>query len=88
MLEVIDFLHELRLAIGDGVRILVVPLWIQPSDGVSEDDAMMLIDQWQRKLATVGDPWLKVRSLTLDAPAVADRVDVLAETDPQETADE
>jgi hypothetical protein len=88
MLEMIDFLQDLRHAIGDGVRILVAALWMQPNDGVSENNAATYIDQWQRKLATVGDAWLQVCPLTLDVHAVQDRVDVLTETDNKETADE
>jgi hypothetical protein len=87
MLEVVDFLRELRHAIDAGVRILVVALWIPLGDGVREADVALYVDQWQRKLTTIGDPWLKVRSLTLDTPALQDRVDVLAQHDNQEMAD-
>lgn len=87
MLEMVDFLHDLRQAIDDGVRILVVALWMQHGDGRGEAEAVVATEQWQRKLVATGDPWLKVRTLTLDAPAVWDGVDALAEHDNRGMAD-
>ncbi|MEM1027423.1 MAG: DUF2868 domain-containing protein, partial [Planctomycetota bacterium] len=50
VLEFLDFLSDLRQALGDGRAIEVQPI----GDG---DRAM-----WQRKLASVGDPWLRLVS--------------------------
>jgi len=49
LLELVDFLRELRRALGDGREIAVIP-----SGG---DDVAHLA--WRRKLSAVGDPWLR-----------------------------
>lgn len=48
VLDVLDFLRDLRGAMGDGDAIEVMPV----GDGDRE--------VWKKKLATVGDPWLRL----------------------------
>lgn len=62
MLEVVDFLGALRRAIGEGERIVVLPIAMS-SQTLASHVYEQQCDIWQRKLATVGDPWLRVQSL-------------------------
>ncbi len=70
VMDMVDFLGDLRQALNDGCRIRVAPLWIPHGDTVSDGNAAVYIEQWRHKMATLGDPWLSVRTLRLDAPAV------------------
>jgi uncharacterized protein DUF2868 len=62
MLEVVDFLCALRRAIGEGARIVVLPIAMSPQ-ALAAHVYQQQCAVWQRKLATVGDPWLRVQSL-------------------------
>jgi hypothetical protein len=62
MLEVVDFLGALRRAIGEGARIVVLPIALSPQ-ALAAQVYQQQCDIWQRKLATVGDPWLRVQPL-------------------------
>jgi len=55
--EFLDFVSDLRRAIGDGRSINVAPV-----DADSEQK-----DVWQKRLATLGDPWLAVRDVRREA---------------------
>ncbi len=63
LMDLVDFIVELRRAMGEGRPIHVVPVNVG-ADGrlaaASKNDLAI----WRRKMATVGDPWLKVA----DAP--------------------
>jgi hypothetical protein len=56
MLELMDFLADLRQALGDGEAIELMPV----GDGDRE--------VWRKKLATSDDPWLRLVSETSDTP--------------------
>ena len=62
MLEVVDFLCTLRRDIGRGQRMIVLPVAMSPQAHASHVYQQQC-DIWQRKLATVGDPWLRVQAL-------------------------
>lgn len=55
MAELHDFLQALRRDLGDGQRVLVVP--VGPDGGPAE---ARHVDMWARSLAQLGDPWLRV----------------------------
>lgn len=57
-LELVDFVTELRAAIGEGVPITVMPLRIE-ADAPTRADASEL-QQWQAMLSRAKDPWLRV----------------------------
>jgi len=57
--EVLDFLRELRRAMGDGTPIVVVPVGAD-ADGRATAPQPRHRDIWRRAVATVGDPWLRV----------------------------
>ena len=62
MLDVVDFLCALRRAIGEGEaprRAAHSPVPQALATHVYQQQC----DIWQRKLATVGDPWLRVQAL-------------------------
>ena len=63
MLEVVDFLCQLRREIGPGQRLVVLPIAMSPQ-AIASHAYQQQCDIWQRKLATMGDPWLRVQSLT------------------------
>jgi Protein of unknown function (DUF2868) len=62
MLDVVDFLGALRGALGAGERIVVLPIAMSPEARASHVYQQQCAI-WQRKLATVGDPWLRVQAL-------------------------
>jgi hypothetical protein len=62
MLEVVDFLCALRRALGEGERIVVMPIAMSP-EALASPVYQQQCNIWQRKLATMGDPWLRVQSL-------------------------
>ena len=62
MLDVVDFLCALRRAIGEGQRIVLLPIAMSPQ-ALASHVYQQQCDIWQRKLATVGDPWLRVQAL-------------------------
>ena len=62
MLDVVDFLCALRRAIGEGERIVVLPIALS-LQALATHVYQQQCDIWQRKLATVGDPWLRVQAL-------------------------
>ena len=57
-----NFLGELRVRLGDGAPLVVVPVELD-TDGrpALAEEADLL--QWTRKLVTLGDPWLRVEVL-------------------------
>lgn len=87
MMEIADFLHDLRQAIGSGVRILVVALQMVPANGPGDSDADVAIEQWQRKLTTIGDPWIRVRPLRLSADVMQIGMAIPCKPDQQEATD-
>ena len=62
ILEVVDFLGGLRRAIGEGERIVVLPIAMS-LQALASHAYQQQCNIWQRKLATVGDPWLRVQLL-------------------------
>ena len=62
MLEVVDFLGTLRRDIGRGQRMVVLPVAMSPQ-ALTSHVYQQQCDIWQRKLATVGDPWLRVQAV-------------------------
>jgi hypothetical protein len=62
MLDVVDFLCALRRAIGEGERLVVLPIALSPQ-ALATHVYQQQCDIWQRKLATLGDPWLRVQAL-------------------------
>ena len=87
MMEIVDFLHDLRRAIGSGVRILVVALQMASDHAAGDSEAEMTFEQWQHKLTTIGDPWLQVRPLTLPAEAILTAMGSQIKADNQEAPD-
>jgi hypothetical protein len=63
MLEVVDFLCKLRRDIGAGQRLVVLPVAMS-TQAVTSKAYQQQCDIWQRQLATLGDPWLRVQSIT------------------------
>jgi hypothetical protein len=66
VLEFLDFLAELRAALGDGKPIAVVPLAVD-AGGRAQAPVPEQAGPWRRRLETAGDPWL-VAHTTLDPP--------------------
>lgn len=87
MMEIVDFLCDLRQAIGSGERILLVALQMPLAEGTSGIDANLAFEQWQHKLTTIGDPWLKVRPLTLSAQLLQSGMAEQLKPDTQEATD-
>jgi hypothetical protein len=59
LLELMDFLGEMRLALGDGVPIAVTPIGLDRDGGVRPVDEAHL-RQWTRRVRATGDAWLSV----------------------------
>lgn len=59
MLETLEFLKALRLAVGERVPIWVCPL-AEDAEGRRVSDDPEHLSQWVRRLRTLGDPWLRV----------------------------
>jgi hypothetical protein len=66
VLEVLDFLADLRTALGEGKPIAVVPLALD-GEGRASAPAPGQARQWRRRLDTAGDPWL-VTHTSLEPP--------------------
>ena len=64
LLEAVDFLRDLRDAVGDGVPMVVVPL-DRGEDGRMEtaDAESQGVIQWRKRVRASGDPWLSVGRL-------------------------
>jgi len=62
VLELLDFLAELREALGDGRPVLVVPLALDGSSAPAAPAARDAV-QWQRAADRLGDPWTSVHTL-------------------------
>ena len=62
ILEFVDFVTELRAALGDAVAIIIVPVALGPA---GEPAAPLDTDreQWTMRVGSIGDPWLSIRSL-------------------------
>lgn len=63
MLEVVDFLGDLRRALGPGVSVTLTPLALDGSGRVTEPSATHLA-QWQRKAKSAGDAWVSVATVS------------------------
>lgn len=59
VIEVTDYLKQLRAQVGEHVAIVVVPIASEPSGAVVSGDPE-LAAQWRRRVTAVGDPWLTV----------------------------
>ncbi|MBW2275667.1 MAG: DUF2868 domain-containing protein [Deltaproteobacteria bacterium] len=66
--DYVDFVRELRTALGRG-RPLVVALCNRGEDGALLPAEPRQATQWRRRLAELGDPWLRVESLAAEASA-------------------
>ena len=53
--ECLDFLRELRDGMGDGGRVVVVPLGLQGRPSPDADRS------WRHGVQRIGDPWIRVR---------------------------
>jgi hypothetical protein len=60
-----DFISELRQALGKG-RPVVVALCNRAEDGALLPAEPAQCAQWRRRLAELGDPWLRVDSLVVE----------------------
>ena len=60
VLDLLDFLADLREALGAGDPIVVMPVWLESSQQAVHP---VHLAQWRRKLAAVGDPWLAVATV-------------------------
>jgi hypothetical protein len=69
LLELIDFLKELRNAVGPGREVVVLAVALD-TDGALEAPPDRALDVWQRQLSRARDPWLQVFPLL---PAEASR---------------
>lgn len=62
VMDFVDFVRDLRQALGDGVRIVVAPVYLTSEmSKPSQNEAHLR--QWQKKMETLGDPWLQVHAL-------------------------
>lgn len=61
LLEFLDFLADLRRALGDGVPITVLPVGQAAAGGTAAPRPADL-EQWRARAYSLGDPWLSVRS--------------------------
>lgn len=61
LLEFLDFLVDLRRALGDGVPITVLPVGQAAADGAAAPRPADLA-QWRARAQSLGDPWVSVRS--------------------------
>lgn len=59
VIETTTFLGELRKAIGDRLPVRVVPVASDASGRVI-GDGPVLLEQWKRRVGTLGDPWTAV----------------------------
>lgn len=66
-MEAMDFLTDLRAAVGEGVRIVVVALRLHAIAAIDTEDRD--VAQWRRRCVALGDPWLRV--VGIDTPAEA-----------------
>lgn len=60
--EYLDLIGKLRTELGEG-RMIDVLLYDRDTDGNSIQPRPRHSEMWQRKLATIGDPWLRVDPL-------------------------
>jgi hypothetical protein len=62
LMEFIDFVRLLRHTLGKGLSIVILPVGIETGSQLHPaEDAQ--IEIWRRKIAQVGDPWLRVGSI-------------------------
>jgi hypothetical protein len=62
VLEFVDFVSDLRSALGEAVSIAIIPVALG-ADGGPEAAPEADFSQWQRRLIALGDPWLSIRAL-------------------------
>jgi hypothetical protein len=61
-MEFVDFLQALRGALGRGCEIVVVPVTTEAS-GAATANQPGHVEVWRRKLARIGDPWLRIEEV-------------------------
>jgi hypothetical protein len=66
--EYLDLLTQLRSKLGDR-RMINVVLYNRAPDGQTIEPKARHLEMWQRKLAAVGDPWLRLEPLGEGRPA-------------------
>ena len=66
MLEVLDFLGQLRSALGPAAPIVVGPVMLD-REGQPVPAAPADVSTWRRKLQSVGDPWLHLAAMQEEA---------------------
>ncbi len=59
LLEFLDFVQDLRSAIGPHRTLKVVPVGLADNASATPQD----VEVWQNKVATLGDPWVEVQAL-------------------------
>lgn len=62
VLEFVDFLGDLRGALGAGRPIVVLPVGVAGGEAAPPEPGDAL--QWQRRLDAAGDPWLSVLAIS------------------------
>ena len=67
MMDFVDFVIELRKAVGDSRPITVMPVGLDPGGGGGVPTPLELAT-WRDRLHAVGDPWLNVRAPAAEAP--------------------
>lgn len=58
MLDVLDFLQDLRSTLGEGLAVTVFAVPVSPEQGAAASERE--IETWRRKLEAQGDPWLRL----------------------------
>ena len=61
LLELADFLHELRAALGDGRVVALVPL-AQDASGKPALPSASALGPWRNAVLQSGDPWLALHA--------------------------
>jgi hypothetical protein len=60
LMELVDFLKQLRAAAPNRAPILIVPAGVDSGTRIT-DGTTEQVEIWRRKIAGLGDPWLQVR---------------------------
>ena len=84
-MDAVDFVQELRTAVGEGTRIVVAALRLRGEEDLARGDRDVV--QWRRRMDTLGDPWLRVVGLSAPGDGAADgapSVDDSSADDPSE----
>jgi hypothetical protein len=67
LLEFLDFLGDLRVALGECIPIVVMPVGRDETGGVTAPRKVDL-EQWRSRVHSTGDPWSSVRPLIGEGP--------------------